>query len=46
MVVDTAKIAGSHYPVLNESVAQIGHKFASVEKKEIKKQAIQIEQIS
>ena len=46
MVVDTANIAGSYNPVLNESVAQIGYKLAFVEKKKTKRQAIQIEQIS
>lgn len=46
MVVDTANITGSYYPILNESVAQIGHKHTYLEKNEIKKQAIQIEQIS
>lgn len=46
MVADTAGIALGHHPVCNESVAQIGHKFICVEKKEIKKQTIQIEQVS
>lgn len=45
MVADTAKIAGGHDPFFNELVAPIGHKLVVVEKKEIKKQTIQNEQI-